>query len=108
LIRGTQDQFDVLKSQLLHNPGIDAVDLFHHTFFGFGPQNYRVGNAMGPDPHLISRGGTENSGYDQFHYDGSYPYASVPGFFDHTGSAFRSIGHIFTGPQELPPPTTVP
>jgi RHS repeat-associated protein len=107
-IFGTKDQFDALKTQLLHNPGIDAVDLFHHTFFGLGPQNYREGNGTGPDPHLVSRGGTESSSYDQFHYDGSYPYATVPGFFDHAGSAFTSIGHIFTGPQELPPPTTIP
>ena len=107
-IFGTKDQFATLKEQMLHNPGIDAVDFFHLTFFGFGPQNYRNGNPTGPDPHLVSSGRTENAGYDQLHYDGSYPYATVPGFFDHSGSALRSIGHIFTGPQALPPPTTIP
>jgi RHS repeat-associated protein len=107
-IFGTKDQFRALKEQMLQNPGIDAVDFFHGTFFAFGPQNYRFGNATGPDAHVVSRRATEGAGSDEFHYDGSYPYASVPGFLDHTGSALRSIGHIFTGPQSLPPPTTVP
>ena len=72
------------------------------TFFGLGPQNYRYGNPTGPDPHVVSRGGTERNGYDQFHYDGRYPYATVPGFFDHAGSVSRTIEHYFTGPHELP------
>ncbi len=107
-IFGTATQFATLESQMLHNPGMDAVDLFHHTFFGFGPQNYRNGNLAGPDPHLVSRGGTEQAGYDEFHYDSSYPYATVPGFLSHAGSVFRSIGRFFAGAQELPPPTTIP
>ena len=45
---------------------------------------------------------------DELHSYGSYPYATVPGFFDHSGSALRSIGHIFAGPKSLPPPTSIP
>lgn len=107
-IFGTTSQFVNLKADLLHNPGIDALDIFHGTFFGFGPQNYRYGNPTGPDPHLISRGGTEARGYDQFHFDGRYPYATVPGFLDHAKSALRTIGHLFIGPVELPSPTAIP
>jgi hypothetical protein len=107
-IFGTKDQFAALKEQMLHNPGVDAVDFFHGTFFGFGPQNYRYGNPDGSDAHVVSRRNTEKAGRDEFHYEGSYPYATVPGFFDHAGSALRSIGHVFTGPQSLPPPAAIP
>ena len=93
-----------------HNPGLEVFDIFHGTFFGLGPQNYRDNNGGGPSAHLVARNWTEHwaqrSGFDQFHFDGSYPYG--PGFFFHAASAFRSIVHLVTGPHELPYPKQYP
>ena len=107
-IFGTYAQLRALEARILHNPGLDFFDIFHGTFFGLGPQNYRDNNGAGPSGHLVSRVRTEHvrAAFDQFHYDGSYPYG--PGFFAHAASAFRSIVHLFTGPRELPYPRTYP
>jgi RHS repeat-associated protein len=105
-IFGPGSSFDTAESQMLRNPGLDFIDIFH-----LGATNFRYGNSFGPDPHVVDRNPRKSplAQYnEQFHYDGSYPYATVPGFFDHFGSALGSIGHVFTGPHELPPPTTIP
>jgi hypothetical protein len=107
-----EDEYDVngvaapLEARMQRNPGLDFMDIFHGTFFGFGPRNYRDNNGGGPSAHVVSRKKTETRGFDQFHFDWSYPYG--PGFFFHSASAFRSIVHLVTGPHELPYPKQYP
>jgi len=98
-------QFKNLTDRMLRNPGMDSMDFFHP-----GSTQYREGNPSGPDPHVVFKNSTLESAnpYEQFHYDGSYPYATVPGFFDHASSAISSLFHSITGPSELPAPTQIP
>lgn|SRR5487761_463675 len=103
-ISGTAAQFNNLFSQMKRNPGLDAADFFH-----LGATNYRNGNPSGPDPHVVDNAAMRlGLGWDQFHFDDSYPYASFGGFLSHAGSAFSSILHLVTGPHELSPSATIP
>jgi RHS repeat-associated protein len=82
---GTATQFQsLLKSGALvgPNPGLDFMDGVFHP----NSVQYRGGNTDGPDAHLSY----QNSEEDPFHIDTRYPYGSVSGFAEHTGSVIHS------------------
>ncbi|MGH9525210.1 MAG: hypothetical protein ACRD2F_00930 [Terriglobales bacterium] len=88
-----------------YESGAVFVNIYH------GRASCEVGLEVGlrerkPSPHPISRRPTERLGYDQFHYDGSYPYG--PGFFAHAASVLRSIVHMVTGPRDPSYPKQYP